>query len=409
MSYKRSSGKVWTGILAVLLVIVIIGVVAGVGILSDGFKDWSRFETEQEQPTDDDTADNGGMIVDTEEGSRITLKATTISVEEYADYGVSAQAESAQLLTATVLPENAVYENPTWTGAWQNAGSEWASGKTSSDYFTVTVQENTLTATVQCLQAFAEVGIITFSVENGGETYSCTATLNYAQRIDTSSIEVKLGTLGTIYDGSAPDENEVLVRLALDPEEQGEGGLLELSFEGTDVYTVEHEFSYSFGLGYSADSDGVIMPDLLSVYTGLRFNAAVSPPGNMHYYAYELETSGLYFGLSFFADNLGLQFSQGDSHAVNLYSVFDSERDEAYYADWFNRVFAEYDFDNSSKDNFGGELDRTVLVLSVRIYSSDVLQSAPEYFEHTFDINFVQDISTSYVADVSLDDSDIVF
>ena len=117
MSYKRSSGKVWTGILAVLLVIVIIGVVAGVGILSDGFKDWSRFETEQEQPADDDTADNGGMIVDTEEGNRITLKATTISAEEYADYGVSAQAESAQLLTATVLPENAVYENPTWTGS----------------------------------------------------------------------------------------------------------------------------------------------------------------------------------------------------------------------------------------------------------------------------------------------------
>lgn len=394
MSYKRSSGKVWTGILAVLLVIVIIGVVAGVGILSDGFKDWSRFETEQEQPADDDTADNGGMIVDTEEGNRITLKATTISAEEYADYGVSAQAESAQLLTATVLPENAVYENPTWTGSWQNAGSEWASGKTASDYFTVTVQENTLTATVQCLQAFAEVGIITFSVENGGETYSCTATLNYAQRIDTSSIEVKLGTLGTIYDGSAPDENEVLVRLALDPEEQGEGGLLELSFERTDVYTVAKEFNYSFEL-YGPASE-YFFDDGMGGTVPLRYNRYTgSSPGNMHYYAQELESSGLYFSLSFFADHLGLQYMVRGSHGYTAYEdVYDAEsgRDEAFYASLFNNYFANnYKYDNNSY------YDRTFLVLSVQIG------------DYSFEVNFKQDVSTTYVADVSLDDSDIVF
>lgn len=396
MSYKRSSGKVWTGILAVLLVIVIIGVVAGVGILSDGFKDWSRFETEQEQPADDDTADNGGMIVDTEEGNRITLKATTISAEEYADYGVSAQAESAQLLTATVLPENAVYENPTWTGAWQNAGSEWASGKTASDYFTVTVQENTLTATVQCMQAFAEVGIITFSVENGGETYSCTATLNYAQRIDTSSIEVKLGTLGTIYNGSAPDENEVLVRLALDPEEQGEGGLLELSFEGTDVYTVAKEFNYSFDLYCFNNLSGYLFDDGIGGKVPLCYNRYTgSSPGDMHYYAQELETSGLYFSLSFFADHLGLQYMVSGSHGYTAYEdVYDAEsgRDEAFYASLFNNVFANYGYvdDNPNRNT-------TILVLSVQLG------------DYSFEVNFKQDVSTTYVADVSLDNSDIVF
>lgn len=38
MSYKYKSNKFWTGFLAVLLVLVLTGTAALIGVLSDGFK-----------------------------------------------------------------------------------------------------------------------------------------------------------------------------------------------------------------------------------------------------------------------------------------------------------------------------------------------------------------------------------
>ena len=47
MAYKSNSNKFWTGFLAVLLVLVIAGTAALVGVLSDGFKNWDKFKTNE--------------------------------------------------------------------------------------------------------------------------------------------------------------------------------------------------------------------------------------------------------------------------------------------------------------------------------------------------------------------------
>ena len=63
MAYKSNSNKFWTGFLAVLLVLVIAGTAALVGVLSDGFKNWDKFKPDEEQTEQtEETADNGGAI-----------------------------------------------------------------------------------------------------------------------------------------------------------------------------------------------------------------------------------------------------------------------------------------------------------------------------------------------------------
>lgn len=163
MAYKSNSNKFWTGFLAVLLVLVIAGTAALVGVLSDGFKNWDKFKTDDEQteqPADDEqeeTADNGGAIIGESVGSGVKVMSAKIAPENYAANGVSAQAETAYTLTATVLPEKASNKAVDWAVSFVNPSSAWATGKTVTDYVTVTpTADGALTANVECLQAFGE-------------------------------------------------------------------------------------------------------------------------------------------------------------------------------------------------------------------------------------------------------------
>ena len=63
MAYKNNSSKVWTAIFAVLLVLVFAGSAALVGVLSDGFKNWDKFNSVEEDPSVNKTYSiyNGGF------------------------------------------------------------------------------------------------------------------------------------------------------------------------------------------------------------------------------------------------------------------------------------------------------------------------------------------------------------
>ena len=115
MAYKSNSNKFWTGFLAVLLVLVIAGTAALVGVLSDGFKNWDKFKPDEEQTEQtEETADNGGAIIGESVGSGVKVMSAKIAPENYAANGVSAQAETAYTLTATVLPEKASNKAVDW-------------------------------------------------------------------------------------------------------------------------------------------------------------------------------------------------------------------------------------------------------------------------------------------------------
>ena len=204
MAYKSNSNKFWTGFLAVLLVLVIAGTAALVGVLSDGFKNWDKFKPDEEQTEQtEETADNGGAIIGESVGSGVKVMSAKIAPENYAANGVSAQAETAYTLTATVLPEKASNKAVDWTVSFVNPASAWATGKTVTDYVTVTpTADGALTANVECLQAFDEqIKVTVTSRSNADATATCL--VDYAERVSGYTLTLSNG--GVTISSSDPE------------------------------------------------------------------------------------------------------------------------------------------------------------------------------------------------------------
>lgn len=186
MSYKSNSSKFWTGFLAVLLVLVIAGTAALVGVLSDGFKNWDKFKPDEEQTQE------GGAIITEGEASGMKLMSMKIAPENYDEYGISPMADTAYQLTATITPENATNKAVDWTIAFVNAESEWATGKTVTDYVTVTpTSDGALTANVECLQAFGEQVRVTVTSRDN-TAVKANATVDYTEKL--SAVKATFGS-----------------------------------------------------------------------------------------------------------------------------------------------------------------------------------------------------------------------
>ena len=91
-------------------------------------------------------------------------------------------------LTATVLPENATNKSVEWSVRFKNASSAWASGKTVTDYITVTPESDGANkAAVQCLQDFGEqIEVVATSRDNASASAVCT--VDFAKRIEDIKI-----------------------------------------------------------------------------------------------------------------------------------------------------------------------------------------------------------------------------
>ena len=204
MAYKSHSNRFWTGFLAVLLVLVIAGTAALVGVLSDGFKNWDKFKPDEEQTEQtEETADNGGAIIGESVGSGVKVMSAKIAPENYAANGVSAQAETAYTLTATVLPEKASNKAVDWTVSFVNPSSAWATGKTVTDYVTVTpTADGALTANVECLQAFDEQIKVTVTSRNNADA-TATCLVDYAERVSGYTLTLSNG--GVTISSSDPE------------------------------------------------------------------------------------------------------------------------------------------------------------------------------------------------------------
>ena len=154
---------------------------------------------------------HGGAVIGESVGSGIELMSEKIEPKAYAENGVSAQADTAYTLTATITPDNASNKAVDWTVSFVNPASAWASGKSVTDYVTVTpTSDGALTANVECLQAFGEqIEVTVTSRENAKATASCT--VDYARRItDTALLRGDNVTYLKNF-----GENEVLIDLVV--------------------------------------------------------------------------------------------------------------------------------------------------------------------------------------------------
>ena len=80
----------------------------------------------------------------------------------------SVLADNGVTVQATVLPQDATNREVDWSLSWVSPSSSWASGKTVTDYVTVTPSsDGSTTATVRCLQAFgAQIRLTVTSRDN---------------------------------------------------------------------------------------------------------------------------------------------------------------------------------------------------------------------------------------------------
>ena len=169
--------KSWTERANWILTVIALALVAilSVGLLCALF---IRPQDEEEEAIPKD-----GAIISETAANGISLMSAKIMPVEYAANGVSALADTAYTLTATVEPDYSGEKEFDWSVKFQNASSSWANGKTVTDYVTLTpTSDGANTATVECKQAFGEK-IIDTCTSRDYAGLSATCTVDYAQRI----------------------------------------------------------------------------------------------------------------------------------------------------------------------------------------------------------------------------------
>lgn len=164
------------------------GIGAGVYAIKEQITHGGNERVEMEAPSEDV---GGGVIFNEPEGNGMQLTATKLLSSEYDEYGVSPLAETAYTLTATITPSDATNKKVDWSIAFKNASSAWSSGKTITDYVTVTPSaDGALTAVVECKQAFGEQ--IQVKVTSRDNTYAqAEVTVDYVKRITDVSVTMK--------------------------------------------------------------------------------------------------------------------------------------------------------------------------------------------------------------------------
>ena len=238
--HKKSDGIKWFATLLAVLMLA----VAVTAAITQGFKNWNPYGWFDKKEAQSLPEENGGAVISESTGNGITVKSVSIPKSEYAENGVSPLAETAYTLTATVSPNNEG-ENTgiDWSYAFKNPESEWATGKTLSDYVTFTKSGEDLAGskkiTVSCLQAFAEQVIITATSQDKPEiTASCT--VDYAQRIENAV--VKFGNLNINLGG------QTNVTWELNPAGTGMGGAVSATCTKSSVYSLADDFEYKVEL-----------------------------------------------------------------------------------------------------------------------------------------------------------------
>ena len=222
-----------------------------------------------ENPEQNYTANGGGMLVGESTGNGAQIMSVQIPAENYAEYGISAMAETAYLLTATITPESATNKAVDWSVAFVNPASEWATGKTVTDYVTVTpTADGALTANVECKKAFGEQIKVTVTSRNNAEaTAECT--VDYARKIldyRLWGIDLDTNETSMLVDF---DENEVLIDFAgvsFDDAVSFQNGawyqeLLATNADGTPTYTEDELQDPLFSAADEVASQNAVFSD----------------------------------------------------------------------------------------------------------------------------------------------------
>lgn len=176
-----------------IVVLLLISVVAGLGWMTFGFREWDpevwkgefdkidQSEKSEEQPV----VDGDGNELDPDGVNPLPTSMTFSSALNLAGDATSVT------VTAIIRPVEALNRQVDWSVEWKNASSAWATGKNVTDYVTVTPKsDGAATATVACKQAFCEQIILTCSSRYAPDTKD-TATIDYMKKVTGFVIEAE--------------------------------------------------------------------------------------------------------------------------------------------------------------------------------------------------------------------------
>ena len=127
-----------------------------------------------------DLGDQEGEPGDNMAVSEIDYSGITLAMVPMVASELSAQAESGLNITATVLPSQATDKALDWSVEFVDETSEWAQGKTVTDY--VTVSGTDTGATVECLKGFGSQMLVKAVSRSNPDVYA-TCTLDYYARV----------------------------------------------------------------------------------------------------------------------------------------------------------------------------------------------------------------------------------
>lgn len=186
MAKQTSKTKKILMAVSLSLAMILLGGVAG-GLLQRHFR-WGeeKLETSETNPP----SGGGGSVLEHVGGNNMKLHLMQLASSEFDAYGVSAAAETAYTLTATVLPADTTNKKVDWSIAFKNASSTWASGKTVTDYVTVTPSaDGALTAVVACLQPFGEQIKVTVTSQDNAEA-KAEVSVDYVKRLTGAGLSI---------------------------------------------------------------------------------------------------------------------------------------------------------------------------------------------------------------------------
>lgn len=142
--------KVLSGVLVILLAASVF-----LGVVTNGFKNWdvtTWFVTDGTKDNDKDK-DNDGKVKD-EDGNELKPGEIYAMPKAMSFMSPMSLEDEGITVTASLEPANTTQTAVTWSVYFVNTSSEWASGKTVTDYVTITADG--LNCTVKCLDAFGE-------------------------------------------------------------------------------------------------------------------------------------------------------------------------------------------------------------------------------------------------------------
>lgn len=236
MSRYKSTGKS----AAIVFLTILLAVSVFLGVVTQGFRNWDAktWFGKEEQPEQGTIVDENGDEMDSE--TIYELPRAMV----FSPAARGATPEKTVQIRAVIEPADATNQLVDWEIAFANPESEWANGKTLSDYVTIT-ETNALTTTVTFKEAFGEQMIITVTSQDNPE-YSDTCTVDCAQKLQSVYVTYAAGAglegdAAVIMNNAGGTlSNWAMLKMYLDTDVQKAA---QFTNNTTEVYTIADEYT----------------------------------------------------------------------------------------------------------------------------------------------------------------------